>query len=296
MGIYDRDYYQRDEGGLTLRMPQSVVARLILITVGVWVVDALFFADRHELAALLSAKASSLFKPWLWWQFLTYGFMHAVQPEHIILNMLTLWIFGTAVEPVLGRKEFLRLYLTLVAVGGVAWAISARLSGAPLQVSLEGASAAVVGVVVLFIFQNPQRTILFMFVIPMPAWILGVILVGYDMYGAIARSPGDHVAYVAHLGGAAFAALYYRGHWYLGNLGGAPAGWLSRLRRPRLRIHTPRDDDPTEPDLGDDDLSGKVDELLEKIHLHGEASLTARERRILEAASRQYQRRRQNSK
>jgi membrane associated rhomboid family serine protease len=296
MGIYDRDYYQRDQGGLTLRVPQSIVARLILVTVAVWVADALLSLNSsHQLGALLSAKPDALFKPWLWWQFITYGFMHSVVPEHIILNMLTLWIFGTVVEPALGRKEFLRLYLALIVVGGVAWAISARLSGAPPQTSLEGASAAVVGVVVLFIFQNPHRTILFMFVIPMPAWLLGVILVGYDMWGAMARNPGDNVAYVAHLGGAAFAAVYFRWHWRLDRLWSMPE-WLTHLRRPRLRIHVPSDNDVAETELGDADLSGKVDELLEKIHLHGEASLTPHERRILEAASRQYQRRRQNSK
>jgi len=294
MGIYDRDYYQRDEGGLTLRMPQSVVARLILVTVAVWIADALLFFDgSHQLGAVLSAKPDALFKPWLWWQFITYGFMHSVRPEHIILNMLTLWIFGTAVEPALGRKEFLRLYFVLIVVGGVAWAVSARLSGEPVQMSLEGASAAVVGIVVLFIFQNPHRTILFMFVIPMPAWLLGVVLVGYDMWGAMARNPGDHVAYVAHLGGAAFAALYFRLHWRLDRLPAMPE-WLAHLRRPRLRIHTPSGDDATDAELGEAELSGKVDELLEKIHLHGEASLTSRERRILEAASREYQRRRQN--
>lgn len=297
MGIYDRDYYQRDEGGFSLRAPQSVVGRLILITFALWIVDALLFSETHQLGYWLSAKPDTLFKPWLWWEFLSYGFMHSVRPEHIILNMLTLWIFGGEVEPALGRREFLRLYLVLLAVGGIAWAASAQLSGVPLRTSLEGASAAVVGVVVLFIFQNPHRTILFMFVIPMPAWLLGVILVGGDVYGAMSRNPGDHVAYVAHLAGAAFAAVYFRLHWNLGNVFGVPA-WLTNVRRPRLRIHVPREEansDPA-PDVADADLNRQVDEILEKIHREGEASLTRKERRILEAASRQYQRRRQNGK
>ena len=293
MGIYDRDYYQRDQGGFSLRAPQSVVGKLILVTFAVWVADALLFSDSHQLAQYLAARPEALFKPWLWWQFITYGFMHSVRPEHIILNMLTLWIFGSEVEPALGRSEFLRLYLALIAVGGVVWAAVARLSGEPGHLALEGASAAVVGVVVLFILYNPHRTILFMFVIPMPAWLLGVLLVGGDIFGAMSRNPTDHVAYVAHLAGAAFALAYFRMHWNLGRVFAAPA-WIAKVRRPRLRIHVPAEEDDTE--VAEADLTRQVDEILEKIHSQGEASLTRKERRILEAASRQYQRRRQNGK
>jgi membrane associated rhomboid family serine protease len=297
MGIYDRDYYQREEGGFSLRAPQSVIGRLILLNLALWIADALLFSETHQLGYWLAAKPDTLFKPWLWWQFLSYGFMHSVQPEHIILNMLTLWIFGNEVEPALGRKEFLRLYLVLLAVGGIAWAASAQLSGVSRQTPLVGASAAVVGTVVLFVFQNPHRTILFFFVLPMPAWLLGVMLVGYDAYGAMVRDPGNHVANVAHLAGAAFAAIYFRRHWNLGSVFTVPA-WLVNWRRPHLKIHVPKDEpDPDVPvDVLDDDLGRQVDEILEKIHRQGEASLTRKERRILEAASRQYQRRRENSK
>jgi len=43
-------------------------------------------------------------------------------------------------------------------------------------------------------------------------------------------------------------------------------------------------------------LSEEVDRILEKIHQLGESSLTRRERRILEDASRQYQQRRRSDK
>jgi membrane associated rhomboid family serine protease len=292
MGIYDREYYQRDQGGFSLRAPQSVVGRLILVTVAVWIVDALL--DTRQVDLLLAAKPETLLKPWLWWQFITYGFLHSVRPEHIIFNMLAVWIFGTEVEPLVGRREFLRLYLVLIAVGGVAWALTAWLSGEPLETPLVGASAAVVGLVVMFVMQYPHRTILFMFVLPIPAWLLGVIMVGYDVFGAISRNPNDNVAYVAHLAGAAFAFAYFRLHWNLGRVFAVPT-WLTSWRRPRLRIHTPVEDSAGS-EATESDLSQQVDEILEKIHREGEASLTRKERRVLEAASRQYQRRRHNGK
>jgi hypothetical protein len=57
-----------------------------------------------------------------------------------------------------------------------------------------------------------------------------------------------------------------------------------KLFRPKLRIH--------DPDKEAQDLGQQVDAILEKIHREGEASLTKKERKTLEEASRRYQRRR----
>ena len=58
-------------------------------------------------------------------------------------------------------------------------------------------------------------------------------------------------------------------------------------RRPKLRIHEPDDEPET-------DLREQVDQILEKIYREGEASLTAKERKTLEMASRQYQRKKKD--
>ena len=98
---------------------------------------------------------------------------------------------------------------------------------------------------------------------------------------------GNVVANVAHLAGAAFGFLYFQSGRRLGEFIPtrlADVGQWFRLR-PRLRVHDPRKDDR---DTADHD----VDAILEKISRQGEASLTKRERRALEEASRRYQRRR----
>ena len=46
--------------------------------------------------------ANELFQPW---QLLTHMFMHG-GINHILFNMLALWMFGTAVEHVFGKKKF----------------------------------------------------------------------------------------------------------------------------------------------------------------------------------------------
>nr|WP_321222777.1 rhomboid family intramembrane serine protease [uncultured Psychroserpens sp.] len=63
----------------------------------------------------LFGKWFSLFFPendWFQpWQIFTHMFMHG-GITHILFNMFALWMFGTAVETVLGSKKFLFLYLS----------------------------------------------------------------------------------------------------------------------------------------------------------------------------------------
>lgn len=52
------------------------------------------------------------------WRMLTSAFLHSQGfLLHIVLNMYTLWIFGQALEPLLGRIRFLAVYL-ISAIGG----------------------------------------------------------------------------------------------------------------------------------------------------------------------------------
>ena len=111
-----------------------------------------------------------------------------------------------------------------------------------------------------------------------------------DLMG-FTREEGSQVAHSAHLAGAAFAFIYFRSGLNLGRLlpassGGRRPGLFGRLfrSRPRLRLHDPEEKQRR--------LSAEVDRILEKIHQHGEASLTDAERRTLKEASRRYQQKR----
>lgn len=295
MGIQDRDYYREQRPGFSLRTPRTMVGILVLINVVVFLANLLLTGgdgaqrlspQNDAIAYWLSVRGNTLTQPYLWWQFLTYGFVHAPHDfSHILFNMLVLWIFGRPIETIYGPKEFLRLYLVMLLLGSLVWTLSTRLTQMPGNVPLMGASGAVVGMLILFVFHFPRQTILFMFVLPMPAWLFGLLLVGGDLYGAITRPEGSSVAYTVHLTGAAFAFLYHRFGWRLGGLMGFQLPRPRLKRRPKLRIH-----DPTPPQT---DLSAEVDRILEKIHSSGEESLTRKERRVLENASREYQRRRQ---
>jgi membrane associated rhomboid family serine protease len=278
MGIYDRDYYREQPRSLPT-IGGSMVTTLIAINVAVYLLD---WASQWRLSTDYLALRGGLFRVhWQAWELLTYGFVH--EPDrvmHILLNMFGLWIFGRDVEGVYGPVEFLRFYLSATVLAGLVWLITDGYWSNPNSIML-GASGAVMGVMMISVLQNPRRTLLLNFFLPVPAWLVMALFVAFDVMGTLSPQQ-DNVAHVSHLAGAAYGFLYYRRGWNLGRL--APPRWLERLtsRRPRLKVHQT---DPRESS------EAELDRLLEKVGREGEASLTARERSTLEEFSRRYQRR-----
>jgi membrane associated rhomboid family serine protease len=285
MGIYDRDYYRQEQRTIAWGGPQSVVVFLVVLNAAVFVGDYLFSPEGqpHYVIRAMELHVGDLARPLMWWHFLSYAFAHQ-NFSHIVFNMLGLWFLGRAVEEFYGRREFLCIYLALAVLSGVCWALVGRLAHDPRGAVL-GASGPVVGIVILFAANFPRMTVtLIPIPIPIPAWVLGVIVVGSDVYRAIANTQSQ-VAYTVHLSAAALAGAYFYSGWNFGRLG----TWFSwKWPRPRTRLHIHRPNEESE-------MNDEVDRILQKISLEGEASLTRKERRTLEDASRQYQRRRQRS-
>lgn len=282
MGVYDREYYRAEEGSFSLG-GLSLVGKLIAINIVLYLVNLISGNVLFEQMALWTREWQ---RPWMAWRLLTYGFAHDPQQVfHVIFNMFGLYFFGRELEQHYGVKEFLRFYLVAIVVAGLAWLVRENVGPAGGgERSLIGASGAVLALVVLYAMHYPHRQILLMGVLPLPAWVMAGLFVFVDLAGAL-RGDGN-VAYVAHLGGAAFGFLYFQQRWNLGRF--VPASFdLKRLlkSRPKLRLHNPGADE--------EQLSQRVDEILDKISRQGEASLTKAERKTLETASRKYQQRKQ---
>jgi len=199
------------------------------------------------------------------------------------LDRLRNW-FLRPIEQRLGRWEFLKFYLLAILAGGAGFYLVNLLSGWPLS-SVLGASGAVSGVVALFIFYYPRQTLLIWGVLPVPAWLLGVIMLLTNLKYALV--PGSGISWEAHLAGAAFGLAYF---WF---------GWnFSRLKMPQsivskmsgsgaLKIHNPDGRNSNEK------LTQQADAILEKINLQGEDSLTGRERKLLKRYSEMVRQQRQ---
>jgi membrane associated rhomboid family serine protease len=288
MGIHDREYYREEPRGIFLGGDRSMVVNLVIINVIVFLADILLFND--ELGKWIGLQPSLFREPWNAWQLWTYGFVHDPHSiMHVGFNMLFLWFLGRDIETIYGKRAFLQLYLTLVIVSGFCWVVSENLlfrryDGPPVV----GASGAVFGVMLVFVLHYPTRIFYVWGVLPIPVWLLAGLYVLND-FTTISRSARDgvdydHIAHAAHLAGAAYGALFYKTRWTLFSL--VPTKLVKRgfKARPKLKLHSPEEDDRL--------LSQRVDAILEKISREGEASLTKEERRTLEDASRRYQRRR----
>lgn len=277
MGIYDRQYARDDQPGLHLSAPQTMTVRIIVATAAIYFAQLIIPAI-YEWGAL---QYDWFRRPWTLFQLLTYGFLHSPDDVlHILVNMFMLWMFGREVERVIGPRQYLGFYLTAIGFAGLVWALLQWLEGSPAQ--LVGASGGVAAIVALFALNFPRRQILFMFAIPMPMWVCALLLVILDINHAMDVS--GTVAGTAHLAGALYGFLYFRsgvnpGLWLWDRAGGlAPKG------KPRLRVHQPDSDESVA-------ANDEVDDVLRKIKREGQESLTRRERKILEKASRQYKQR-----
>ncbi|MGB8907833.1 MAG: rhomboid family intramembrane serine protease [Candidatus Cybelea sp.] len=145
---------------------------------------------------------------------LTAMFMHASW-AHILGNMVFLWAFGPEIEDSMGSWRYLVFYL----LGGVA-AMGAQIAFDPHSavpnLGASGAIAAVMGAFLVAFPRDEIRTILVIFIFVRIAYIPAVLLIGVWFLlqlwnaGAVAPQEPNGVAYLAHIGGFMFGAVFGR--------------------------------------------------------------------------------------
>jgi membrane associated rhomboid family serine protease len=293
-----------------LRLTRSVQA-LLAINVAMLFLQWTVVSDADAFA-VLGFQAGSLQRTL--WSALTYMFVH-YSVWHLALNMYVLLAFGPRLEATMGTRAFTLYYLWCGLGGAVAHMLFVRTG------LLVGASAGVLGVMFAYWQQWPDEEISLFGVIPMRPWT-ALMLVGSAILvtGALgAGAPiagGERIAYVAHVGGIAFAWLYMRT---------PPAASIERFRQrispapdypqdetpraiprtlPRARTNTQRDDvdeivakskavaaqQPrpmtrtitAPPPRPREEGVAELDRVLDKISLEGLESLTPVERAMLD--------------
>src|SRR5207302_100267 len=210
---------------------------------------------------------------------------------HLLLNCLAIYIFGTGVEQALGRKSFYALYFSSGTFGGlVQVALGLLFKGTMFNAPVLGASAGAFGLTAAFALLYPDSVLMLFFFIPMRAKYLLPLSVVMAVTLMLMPSQSGNVAHAAHLGGMAAGYLFvkFAAHWHLRwpQLRRSPRRPLRRLVRvPTQRPADWRDAAIEEEDLPPDEfLRKEVDPILDKISAHGIQSLTEREKRILDRA------------
>jgi membrane associated rhomboid family serine protease len=205
-----------------------VVKNLIIINVLIFIAQETFGAANPYVIENLFALHdvhSVFFKPH---QLITYMFLHG-GIDHILFNMLALWMFGSQLENHWGAKRFLQFYLICGIGAGLlhlgvlylelepVWKvirmmppeeqvkannIDAMLMGKVLNTPTLGASGAIFGCLAAFGYLFPNSLIYVYFLIPLKAKWFVLIYGAIELWLGFQNSAGDSVAHFAHLGGA----------------------------------------------------------------------------------------------
>ena len=292
-----------------LRLTRSVQA-LLAINVAMLFLQWTVVSDADAFA-VLGFQAGSLQRTL--WSALTYMFVH-YSVWHLALNMYVLLAFGPRLEATMGTRAFTLYYLWCGLGGAVAHVLFVRTG------LLVGASAGVLGVMFAYCQQWPDEEISLFGVTSVRPWTVlmllgGAILVSGAFGAGAPIAGGERIAYVAHVGGIAFAWLYMRT---------PPAASIERFRQrispapdypqdetpraiprtlPRSRTNTQRDDvdeivakskavaaqQPrpltraiVAPAPPREERVAELDRVLDKISVEGLESLTPAERAMLD--------------
>ncbi|MFV5693106.1 rhomboid family intramembrane serine protease [Flavobacterium sp. LT1R49] len=124
------------------------------------------------------------------------GFLHADLP-HLIFNMMTLYFFAPVVIGFLGDLSFVFIYFGSLVFGSLLTMLFHR---DQYNYRAVGASGAVTGVLYSAILLQPDMMLGIFFVIPIPAYLFGILYLLYSIYGMKAKN--DNIGHTAHFGGA----------------------------------------------------------------------------------------------
>ena len=296
MGLYNRDY-MRDDGRSSLWSGGRVTWWLIGINAALWFIYAGAYNNGAAFPGQAPTQVGGLagfitnilaLHPYdvlgslrIWQPFTAFWLHSPGSIQHLFFNMLLLYFFGRQAEASLGRRGYLRLYLgggLTCSLVFMVWAYAVD-----SQVYALGASGAVYAVLVWIAFQNPRRTVLLMFVIPVPIWlVVGLLMVGGEGL-SLARSGGADGAAVGHLAGAAWGWFAWaRLPRFPSLTTSGPGSWIAEAKRKRERARQ------GQARGSEADDRARVEALLQKISDEGISALSEAEKEFLQEASRRY--------
>lgn len=179
---------------------------ILLIAITCVVSYAAFNSPR--LMEQLQFNASKIYYKKEYHRLITHAFVHA-NWEHLLVNMIVLFSFGTAIESYF--KDYFGNnhigYYFLLYFGGI---IVSNLYALVKHhknyfYNAVGASGAVSAVLFAAIFFDPWRSILFFMILPIPGIVFAVLYLVYSYQ--MSNKQKDNVAHDAHFLGALYGFL-----------------------------------------------------------------------------------------
>ena len=226
--------------------------------------------DQVDLAGMFGLSPSTIW-PRIWQPF-TYIFIHGGF-WHVAINMLVLWMFGSEMEMIWGKKEFLKYYFITGVGSGLVWLLFN--TGAQHSVVLIGASGAVYGILMAYGLMFPNRTVYLYFVVPIKVkWF--VLFIGAVAFFS-SMGTGSDISHLTHLSGMIIGYIYLKSNrrWHslsfmfrksVGDIG----YWIDEKKQVRRRK-----------------AQQEVDRVLDRINEIGYDNLSEDEKNLLYRASKE---------
>ena len=211
------------------------------------------------------------------WQPFTYLFIHK-DFLHVFFNMFVLWMFGSELESIWGRKAFLRYYFTTGVSAGFVW-LMLNLSNA--NHTLAGASGAVYGILLAFGMMFPNRTVYLYFLFPIKVKYLVMFLVATEFI--LSMSTTSDISHITHLSAVVIGFVYLRYFWRWKDIRFSIRKYVREFG---LTIQNQKETRRTK-------LQQEIDQILDKINTVGYDGLSKEEKETLYATSRKLYRNRQ---
>ena len=175
------------------------------ILIGLTVVVSWIAFGRPKLMDRLTLWPPAIDRKHEYDRLVTYGFVHA-DWMHLLFNMMTLYFFGPLAEryyaDFMGPLAYPLFYLSALVVAILPTYLRHRRDA---HYRSLGASGAVAAVLFTFVLLSPW-SIIYVFVIPCPAIVFGVLYLAYSVWAD--RSGHGNVNHAAHFWGALYGVAF----------------------------------------------------------------------------------------
>src|SRR5262245_58120857 len=209
---------------------------LLISNVGIFLLMYLGEETIYRNLSVLALAPRAVVEHFAVFQLFTYMFLHG-SIDHILFNMLALWMFGMTLEQDWGTRRFLKYYF-LCGIGAGICDVAVNAIIGNWGTHTIGASGAIFGLLLAFGVLYPNTTVLFMFIFPMKAKYMVMIVGAIAFLGALRVNTG--VSNVAHLGGMAFGYAYLRMRFFridLGYFKREYGAWKLRRAKKRFQVY-----------------------------------------------------------
>ena len=304
MGIYEREY---KSSKFTDNLQDNALVMLITINLVVFVLFQLiqvfyffsfkegttgvkFMNDIYYNLALPAGFNQFIHKPWT---LITHMFYHQ-GIWHIVGNMLWLWMFGYIFHDLTGNKKIIPLFIYGALGGAIAFMLAYNFIPvlSSINATATGASAGIMAIAVATTMLAPGYRIFPMLNGGIPLWVLTAIYLIIDLALIPVSNTGGHIAHLAG-GFTGFLFIFFMRQGFDWSIGmNRLFDWVNNLFNPNKPGKKTKEElfykSGRQPYTKTPNLSQKrIDEILDKINMHGFHSLTTEEKDLLKKASKE---------